>query len=213
MFINDHLDLGADQRFHLPEHGFDLLMVGHHINEEVDTNLGMYTFVNLSLSLNCFAWTVQLEFQNKICETTKRKTYPSDMLFQDRPGTFEDGHVCCWEVEVVHVPRQLGILPCTDIWDTILSCTNTWVWLKFCIFSCLRFPIFLSVWVCDCFAYISSSPHISNKFVSVYSAIIIRWERGAFLSRTGIWCVTMIGRHNIGSKPLGSSEGYFVCFA
>ena len=164
-------------------------------------------------SQNCFAWTVQLELQNEICETTKRKTYPSDMLFQDRPGTFEDGHVCCWEVEVVHVPRQLGILPCTDIWDTILSCTNTWVWLKFCIFSCLRFPIFLSVWVCDCFAYISSSPHISNKFVSVYSAIIIRWERGAFLSRTGIWCVTMIGRHNIGSKPLGSSEGYFVCFA
>ena len=71
-------------------------------------------------SQNCFAWTVQLELQNEICETTKRKTYPSDMLFQDRPGTFEDGHVCCWEVEVVHVPRQLGILPCTDIWDTIL---------------------------------------------------------------------------------------------
>ena len=95
MFINDHLDLGLDQIFHLAEDGFDLLMVGHHVNEEVDTNLGMYTFVNLSLSLNCFAWTVQLEFQNEICETAKRKTYPSDMLFQDGPGTFEDRHVCC----------------------------------------------------------------------------------------------------------------------
>ena len=49
MLINDHLDLGPDQRFHLAEDGFDLLMVGHHVNEEVDTNLGICTFVNLSL--------------------------------------------------------------------------------------------------------------------------------------------------------------------
>ena len=65
MFINDHLDLGPDQRFHLAEDGFDLLMVGHHVNEEVDTNLRICTSVSLSLSLNCFAWTVQLEFQNE----------------------------------------------------------------------------------------------------------------------------------------------------
>ena len=95
MFINDHLDLGVDQIFHLAEHGFDLLMVGHHVDEEVDTNLRICTYVNLSLSLNCFSWTVQLEFQNDLCETAKRKTYPSDMLFQDGPGSFEDGHVCC----------------------------------------------------------------------------------------------------------------------
>ena len=49
MFINDHLDLGVDQIFHLAEDGFDLLMVGHHVNEEVDTNLRICTFVNLSL--------------------------------------------------------------------------------------------------------------------------------------------------------------------
>ena len=51
MFINDHLDLGLglDQIFHLAEHGFDLLMVGHHVNEEVDTNLRICTFDNLSL--------------------------------------------------------------------------------------------------------------------------------------------------------------------
>ena len=49
MFINDHLNLGVDQIFHLAEHGFDLLMVGHHVNEEVDTNLRICTFVNLSL--------------------------------------------------------------------------------------------------------------------------------------------------------------------
>ena len=52
MFINDHLDLGVDQIFHLAEHGFDLLMVGHHVNEEVDTNLRICTSVNLSLSLH-----------------------------------------------------------------------------------------------------------------------------------------------------------------
>ena len=52
MFINDHLDLGLDQIFHLAEDGFDLLMVGHHVNEEVDTNLRICTSVNLSLSLH-----------------------------------------------------------------------------------------------------------------------------------------------------------------
>ena len=70
-----------------------------------------------------FNWTVLPGLSNlnfKMSERTKRKTYPSDMLFQDGPWTFEDRHVCCWEVEVIHVPRQLGILPCTDIWDTIL---------------------------------------------------------------------------------------------
>ena len=51
MFINDHLDLGVDQIFHLAEDGFDLLMVGHHVNEEVDTNLRICIFARVKTVL------------------------------------------------------------------------------------------------------------------------------------------------------------------
>ena len=114
MFINDHIDLGRTKDFTWRK---TALISSWLVIMSMKKSTPTWGCI---LSLNCFTWTVQLEFQNEICETAKRKTYSSDMLFQDGPGSFEDRHVCCWEVEVVHVPRQLGILPCRDIWDKIL---------------------------------------------------------------------------------------------
>ena len=107
-------------------------------------------------------------------------------------------------------PGSLAFFP-AEIFEMQYYCTNTCVLLKFCIFSCLRFPIFLSVWVCDCFAYISSSPHITYKFVSVYSAIIIRWDRRAFLSHGNLMCHDDRASH-LSSKPLNGSDVRVILF-
>ena len=107
-------------------------------------------------------------------------------------------------------PGSLAFFP-AEIFEIQYYCTITCVVLKFCIFSCLRFPIFLSVWVCDCFAYISSSPHITYKFVSVYSAIIIRWDRRGFLSHENLMCHDDRASH-LSSKPLNGSDVRVILF-